>query len=465
MRWIPLLVVLGLSAESSFAQTNWPSLQLHPVVSGLGVVTDIQHPGDGSGRLFICELGGRIRVLRNGVLKPEPFLDITDRVRPGVEDEDLYTFTFPPNYSNSHFYVASSRSPSSSVIQAVMSRFQVTTNYDVADTNSEEILLVIDTFGSFHQIFQLEFDSNGYMYVGCGDGGPQGDLGHHAQNPDSLRGKIMRLDTEGEPDPGKAYAIPTNNPYANTNTALDEIWALGVRSPWKFTFDTLTGEFYFADVGQDTWEEINVIPAPDPGGQNYGWRRYEGTNDYVVTNALGPGTLTMPVYQYSHAPNNRAITGGYVYRGDLYPRMRGIYFFADFWSGIVWGMQRVGPDWVVQQLLDLNFKVITFGQDQAGNLYLADSYAGRLYHLADSDSHAAGLGIREVSAQNGVFTYSFPTVPGRTIQPRYCDDLLTTNWTNLGPPIPWNGSFTNIIDLIGTNTAKRRFYQAVLLDI
>ncbi len=395
---------------------EWPQLNHIQIVSGVAHPTDLRQAADGSRRMFITEQLGKIKILREGQVLADPFLDITDRVKRLVFDDGLSSVAFPQDFpSTGRFYVTYTRDDGEGEWEAVLSRFLVGSDPDIADPSSEEVLMVVDQDAGFHNLWQLQFRHEGYLYIASGDGGPSNDTLNYAQNPASFRGKILRIDTERELPMGAAYAIPISNPFLGDAGVLDEIWALGLRSPWRIAFDRYSGDLYIADVGQNEWEEINFQSAQSPGGENYGWRVYEGNQSFSDTFGLGPGELTPPVAEYSHLDRGCAIIGGYVYRGQLYPRMRGIYFYGDFCTGQIWGLRRIEGDWVSQELIDTSFPLTTFGEDEAGNLYFADRDGG-IYHLADDDAHTR-LPICEVGREkDGAFEFTFETVPGRSMR-------------------------------------------------
>ena len=305
------------------------------VASGFTQPVHITHAGDGSGRLFVVEQPGQIKVIRDGVV--EAFLDISNTVLSGGE-RGLLSMAFPPNYaSRGHFYVNYTRQPDGATVVA---RYAVTFDPDVADPSSEEVVLVVPQPYSNHNGGQIAFGpGDGFLYVGMGDGGSGGDPQNYAQNPSELLGKMLRFDVEtGDP---LTYTMPASNPFTQTVGYRAEIWVLGLRNPWRFSFDRDTHDLYIGDVGQNAWEEIDYQDADTPGGLNYGWRCREGTHTY---NTLPPcddpdwlATLTDPIAEYNHA-EGRSVTGGFVYRGRDYPTLVGLYFFADYVEGKIWSM-------------------------------------------------------------------------------------------------------------------------------
>lgn len=307
----------------------------------------------------------------SGTLSPTPFLDITSQVLTTGSEQGLLGLAFHPNDHTRFFVYYTRRSDGANVLASYR-----LTSADAADPITEQLILAMPDPFPNHNGGQLAFGPrDGYLYIGTGDGGSGGDPGNRAQNPNELLGKILRLDVDSAP-----YVIPQTNP----NFARREIWATGLRNPWRFSFDRVSGDLYVADVGQSAYEEINFQPGTSAGGENYGWRFREGAHCFNPSTNCDPGGLTDPVAEYSHA-FGCSVTGGYVYRGSAHPRMQGIYFYGDYCSGRVWGLVRDGTTWTNTQLLDTNYLISTFGEDASGELYLAD-YAGTIYRLTDAGS-------------------------------------------------------------------------------
>lgn len=378
---ILLTGVVGTSmTESASAQSSeLPSLSLASPITGLSQPVSITHAGDGSGRIFVVEQTGRIRIIRNGVVSATPFLNIASRISMGGE-RGLLGLAFPPGFpTKQHFYVNYTNSSGDIVI----ARYRVSAgDGDVADFNSEQIVLVVShpTFAN-HNGGQLAFSSrDGFLYVGTGDGGSGGDPDNRAQNGNDLLGKILRLDVEtGSP---ATYTVPASNPFVGTPGFRSEIWALGLRNPWRFSFDRQTNDLFVADVGQGNFEEVNFQPATSAGGENYGWRIMEGLHCFNPTNCNSTG-LTLPVTEYTHS-FGCSVTGGYVYRGTTYPRMQGLYFYGDFCSGRIWALQQVSGSWQATELLDTTLGISTFGEDEQGNLYVANYNNGTIFSVIDN---------------------------------------------------------------------------------
>ena len=331
------------------------------VITGLERPDDLQ--ADGSGRLFVIEKVGRIRIIQDGQLAPQPFLDITDRVGSQGNEQGLLGLAFHPEYAqNGRFFVNYTNKDGDTVI----ARYQVSGDPNAADPNSEVKLLGVDQPFANHNGGVLTFGPDGYLYAGLGDGGSQGDPNGNGQNTNSLLGKILRIDVNS----GEPYTVPPDNPFGN------EVWAYGLRNPWRISFDKGTGDLYIADVGQNTWEEIDYLPAGSPGGTNFGWNHREGAHDYA---GGGPSGMVDPVAEYSHQEGGCSVTGGYVYRGAM-PEWNGIYLYADYCTGLIWGLIQIDGGWQKQQLFDVDYTITSFGQDQAGELYLV-SDSGSIYKL------------------------------------------------------------------------------------
>jgi len=325
-----------------------------PVVSGLVRPVDLQTAGDGSSRLFILEKVGRIRIFQDGQLLDTPFLDISDRVGSDGNEQGLIGLEFHPNYAENGFFFVNYTDNSGNT---VIARYQVTADANLADPNSEAVLLNVNQPYRNHNGGVLAFGPDGYLYAGLGDGGSAGDPQGNAQSLDTFLGKILRLDV----DSGDPYTVPPENPFGN------EIWAYGLRNPWRFSFDRETSDMYIGDVGQNDWEEIDFVSAGAPGGMNFGWDYLEGTHAYEGTPPQD-AQLVPPVAEYSHS-QGCSVTGGYVYRGSM-PEWNGIYLFGDYCSGTVWGLIRSDGGWQEQVLFEAVGSITSFGQDESGEVYL-----------------------------------------------------------------------------------------------
>ncbi len=355
------------SAVNASSFPNPASYRWIPVFSGLVSPVDIQVPDDGSGRLFAIEQEGRIRIIQNGQMLDPPFLDLLDRVGSQGNEQGLLGLAFHPNFKQNPYYYVNYTDLNGNT---VIARFTASGN--TTDPASEKVLLHIKQPYPNHNGGEMVFGPDGKLYLGLGDGGSQGDPHGNGQNTNVLLGKILRIDV----DHGDPYAIPADNPFARGG-GLPEIWAYGLRNPWRFSFDPPSGELYIADVGQDLWEEVDVVPA-NLGGLNFGWNYYEGLHPYAGQPPAGIN-FTVPVAEYSHAAGGCAITGGYVYRGSL-TDWQGIYLYGDSCSGLIWGLIHSSSGWQSQLLFQTGANITTFGRDQAGELYFADR-KGILYRL------------------------------------------------------------------------------------
>jgi glucose/arabinose dehydrogenase len=353
------------------ASASW-----RPVATGLKAPLGVTNAGDGSGRLFILEQAGVIRIFQEDNLLPTPFLDIHTRVLSGGE-RGLLGLAFHPDYSqNGYFYVNYTNLQGNTII----ARFQVSANDpNRADPASEKRLIFVQQPFANHNGGEVTFGPDGYLYLGLGDGGSQGDPNNHGQSLNTMLGKILRIDVNN----GDPYAIPPDNPFKGKGKA--EIWAYGLRNPWRFSFDRLTGDLYIGDVGQNLWEEIDFLPAGSPGGTNFGWNYMEGFHPYGDRTPPQGLTLTPPVAEYSHE-FGCAVTGGYVYRGKQLPEWQGVYLFGDYCSGIVWGLLRSADGtWQQKQLYQNVGRISSFGEDEAGEIYLTD-LTGNLFQLVTNDA-------------------------------------------------------------------------------
>jgi len=345
------------------------------MLSGLQSPVDIEFPNDGTGRMFVVEQAGRIRIAEAATLLPTPFLDISERVDSQGTEQGLLGLAFHPDFvENGEFFVCYTDYYKHDVI----SRFKVSGGADRADTGSESVLLTVDEPFSNHNGGVLKFGPDGYLYAGLGDGGSGGDPLGNAQNRDSLLGKVLRIDV----DHGDPYAVPADNPFLH-GEGRPEIWAYGLRNPWRLSFDQATGDLFIGDVGQARWEEVDFMPAGTPGGTNFGWNYREGQHPFAGS---PPASLPLdpPVAEYGHSEGGCSITGGYVYRGAMQD-WAGIYLYGDYCSGKIWGLLHQGDEgsglnWQTRLLFETGANITTFGQDTAGEVYFAGR-AGTIYRL------------------------------------------------------------------------------------
>lgn len=325
----------------------------------------------------MVEQAGRIRILENGAVLPSPFLDIASRLA-CCGEQGLLSVAFPPGFvPKGYFYVNYTRASDGATVVA---RYRVLPgNANVADPASEEIVLTVSQPFANHNGGQLAFGPDNNLYIGMGDGGGGGDPQGNGQNPGTLLGKLLRIDVESGANP---YGVPADNPFLHSAGYLPEIWALGLRNPWRFSFDRLTGDLYIGDVGQGAVEEVDVQPAGSPGGRNYGWNIMEGAGCYNSATCNTAG-LTLPVATYDHS-QGCSVTGGVVYRGTALPALQGIYFYGDYCSGRIWGLRKEGAGWDTSELPvpgNPSMNITTFGEDEAGNVYVANYANGELLKI------------------------------------------------------------------------------------
>lgn len=389
-RWTlwPVLVVMAavLAVACIPAGPAWalPAVGLEPLNASFTQPVHIAHaPGD-SRHLWVVEQTGTIKVydLAADAVRRTPFLSINDLVSAGGE-RGLLSVAFHPDYAaNGRFFVNyTDRRGHTQIVE-----YRAGPDRLVADPASARPILQIDQPASNHNGGTMIFGPDGYLYIGTGDGGRAGDPWGNAQNPSTLLGKMLRIDVDG----GEPYGVPADNPFVGRRGARPEIWALGLRNPWKFSFDRATGDLYIADVGQNAWEEIHFQPAGSPGGHNYGWNRMEGTRCYPPNSRCDPRAFTLPVAEYGHNLGC-SVTGGYVYRGQAIPGLQGYYLFGDYCTGRIWAMSTApaasyrdepGPTplWPYEELVRTPYRITAFGEDPAGELYVAD-HGGRVYRL------------------------------------------------------------------------------------
>ena len=367
------LRVFGRQPVISEPEEEAPQYEVERVASGLEYPVFVTHAGDGSGRIFVVEQRGRVRIIKNGVTNDVPFLDISERVNCCKGERGLLGLAFPPTYSERrHFYVSYSDGAGHTTI----SRFATSENPDRADEESEEILLTIDQPHENHNGGHLAFGpQDGYLYIGSGDGGLPRDPENKGQASDTLLGKLLRIDVESGVAP---YGIPAGNPFVQNDQYSAEIWALGLRNPWGFAFDRQTGDLYLPDTGNFKREEVNYQSAGSRGGENYGWPIMEGEicfeHDALTCSADG---LILPVAAYDHT-RGCAIVGGAVYRGEEHPGLQGFFIVADYCTGHIWGVKRSEggetPDdkisWRSALLAQAGFPISSVGADEEGNVYL-----------------------------------------------------------------------------------------------
>jgi glucose/arabinose dehydrogenase len=375
----PLPATGGQAGATAYPRQNVPSLPdpggytWQTVASGLDSPIGLFNAGDGSGRLFAVEKAGVIRIIdQSGNLLDTPFLDIRDRVGSSGSEQGLLGLVFDPHYpQNGYFYIDYTDTNGDTHV----ARLRVSADPNVADPGTEKLILFQKQPYPNHNGGELAFGPDGYLYIGLGDGGSEGDPQHTGQSLDTWLGKLLRIDVEH----GDPYSIPPDNPFVKGG-GKPEIWAYGLRNPWRFSFDLATHDLYIGDVGQDNYEEVDFLPAGSPGGTNFGWSYREGMHPYRGTPPADL-KLTDPVAEYTHS-YGCAISGGSVYRGVNLPEWDGVYFYGDFCTGNIWGLlRRADGSWQNQLLFQTSYSISSFGQDQAGEVYLVDM-KGNILRLA-----------------------------------------------------------------------------------
>lgn len=368
----------GASGSSSTPNRPPPQLALATFATGFVSPVGLETPDDGTGRLFVIEQGGAIRIIQNGSVLATPFLDVTLLVESGGE-KGLLGLAFHPNFNaNRRFFINYTRRVGVQ-LQTVISEFSPTSgDPNLADPTTERQLLIVDQPFDNHNGGQLAFGPDGFLYIGLGDGGSAGDPLGNGQSLLTLLGKILRIDVDGPFTPGKQYAIPADNPFVLGGN-LPEIWAYGLRNPWRFSFDRPTGRMFAGDVGQDSFEEVDLITR----GGNFGWNIMEGNHCYPPGSSCSSAGLIPPITEYGHdAAGGLAVIGGFVYRGTSIPGLAGVYVFGDLSSGHVWGLQEITPgNWQQTLLLTHSLTVSAFGQNASGELFLVDYGNGAILNV------------------------------------------------------------------------------------
>lgn len=388
-RFVPVLAAFAMLASPAAvitAQSELPAqppasaVDLVPVVTGLVRPLYITDAGDGTGRLFVVEQGGKIWVVEDGQKLETPFLDVAALVSPEATTPASYTergllgLAFHPDYAeNGVFFINYTDVSGNTAIV----RYEVFADQpNVANPDSATVILTVQQPYANHNGGHLIFGPDGYLYIGMGDGGSQGDPQGNAQNLGSYLGKILRIDIDDE---SGLYGIPTDNPFVGRDDALPEIWAYGLRNPWRFNFDRETGDLWIGDVGGSAWEEVDYQPADWPGGANYGWNRMEGMHETGAGSV--PADAVLPVAEYGH-DMGISISGGTVYRGEAIPALQGVYLYSDFGSGLIWTVVPTGSGSFSSQIMltGTGLTVSSFGEDEDGELYIID-YKGTIYQF------------------------------------------------------------------------------------
>lgn len=373
MKTFSFLSFFALLSLFASGQTPTPlSVDLTTYISsGINNPIGIEFLGN---RMFIIEQGGRIKMAEDGSLLTGTYLDISDQVSDGGE-QGLLGLAFDPDFGNNKTLYTNYTNNSGNT---VISSFIADDDNLFVDPGTENVLLTIVQPFSNHNGGQIAFGPDGYLYIGMGDGGSGGDPGDRSQNPQELLGKMLRIDVTAD-----GYTIPPSNPFADDDFTLDEIWALGVRNPWRFSFDQLTGDLWIGDVGQFDYEEIDFQSAASAGGENYGWRCYEGFHEFNTLDCVDISTYDFPVFEYDHDDGSCSVTGGYVYRSSDSELLNGIYIYIDYCSGILRGIGDVTQDpLITYNFGNFGFGYTSFGQDPDGGMYVAKSN-GIIYKVED----------------------------------------------------------------------------------
>jgi glucose/arabinose dehydrogenase len=367
-----LLTMMPKVSLTAAAQGAAPAIGFEEYATGLDMPVSIAHAGDGSGRLFVVEQGGTIAVIEDGTVQDGRFLDISDRITRDGTEQGLLGLAFAPDFAETGvfytYYTATNG-------DNTLSRFQ--SDGVAADPASEEVLFAVEDYAANHNGGQLAFGPDGMLYVGLGDGGGQGDPESNGQDTSTLLGSVLRIDVSGE----TGYEIPADNPFVDDPDAAGEIWAYGLRNPWRFSFDAETGDLFIADVGQNEFEEIDYAPA-GVGGLNFGWSDMEAStcyNDDACDAAANEQEL--PILEYDHGTGGCSVTGGYVYRGSAVPDLVGAYVYGDYCSGLVWVATGEGDAWEAGEPVESGLLISTFGVDEANELYVADLTSGTIYQV------------------------------------------------------------------------------------
>ena len=370
-------VALLMAAACAVAVEPSADLSLELVADGFSRPVALSHAGDGSNRFFVVEQEGRILIIDDGVVLGSAFFDISSLVDSSANEQGLLGLAFHPDFAdNGYFFVNYTHDPAGSGPDVTrVSRFEVSAeDPNITDTSSETILLQFEQPASNHNGGDLHFGPDGYLYIATGDGGGSRDQFQNAQDLGSLLGKMLRIDVNG----GSPYAIPAGNPFVDAVGARPEIWAYGLRNPWRFSFDRTNGDLFIGDVGQNEVEEVDFQPASSTGGENYGWSCREG-DDAPDFNPCDGSPLMSPILVYDHG-EGCSVTGGYRYRGSI-ATLAGKYVYGDFCSGRIWFASDSSGTWSAEEWANTNISISAFGEDEEGELYVADLGRGEIYRF------------------------------------------------------------------------------------
>ena len=379
MRSVWIMVLLSVMLYNGLNGQN--GIRINRWINGVSIPVDITHCNDE--RLFVIEKVGKIRIIRNNALTTVPFLDIASKVRSTGGEQGLLGMAFHPDYKkNGLVYV--NYTDRSAQTMTVIEEYKLSADTNRLDSLSGRVLLTIPQPYANHNGGSIKFGPDGYLYIGMGDGGSANDPQNNAQNKMALLGKMLRIDVNAS----NKYNIPPTNPFVANTAYAPEIWAVGMRNPWRFSFDRLTGDLWIGDVGQGSWEEVDFEPAASGGGRNYGWRCYEGNANFNTNGCEPKNVFTFPVHEYfsDENINGCSVTGGYVYRGDRFPGLYGKYIYGDYCSGKIWSLHKNDSNRLINTLLydHSNNGLTTFGEDAEGNLYFADASLSAIFQIWDT---------------------------------------------------------------------------------
>jgi len=391
MRNILLAILIWIGMHACANAQN--GIRINRWISGLSVPVDIGNCGDD--RIFVIEKVGKIRIIKNNVLQARAFLDIGLKVRSTGGEQGLLGMAFHPRFKeNGLIYV--NYTDRSSQTMTVIEEYKISADSNRVDSLSGRVLLTIAQPYANHNGGCIKFGFDGYLYIGMGDGGSANDPQNNAQNKLSMLGKMLRIDVNSS----GTYEIPATNPFVGKPAYAPEIWAIGMRNPWRFSFDRLTGDLWIGDVGQGSWEEVDFEPAGDAGGRNYGWRCYEGNANFNTSGCEPKNVFSFPIHEYfsDENINGCSVTGGYVYRGQRFPSLYGKYIYGDYCSGKIWSIHRGDSNRLINTLLydHSNNSITTFGEDAAGNIYFADASLGAIFQILDTCTLKINLTTRDI---------------------------------------------------------------------
>jgi glucose/arabinose dehydrogenase len=454
--------------------TAQPTLGFNKILSGLNMPVDIKNAGDGSNRLFIVEQPGTIKIYKKGSVLSTPFLDISNLVYYAGGEQGLLSIAFPPNYSRRGVFFVYYNNKNGDI---TLARYHVSNaNPDIANPSSGKVLFSRPKPNGYtnHNGGSLHFGKDGYLYLSIGDGGGAGDQNGNGQSGQTFFGKMLRLNVNMPDSP--YYKIPPDNPFVNDPNVLDEIWALGLRNPWKWSFDRQTHDTWIADVGQDKWEEVDFRKPAQIGGSNFGWRCYEGHATYNTAGCKARSNYVFPIFDYQHGVSNggRCIIGGYVYRGSKFTDLQGYYICVDYLSANSWKIKPDGAGgWNVYLQKNVPSGIISFGENEAGELYASTS-AGNIYHVITTSNFVTASSASDIGATIPAFVY--PTVVANGSITIVLNDaykvvrLLDMNGNelmqrditavkgNMSLRLPKLSPGTYIVQLIGNKTMQQKIY-------